>query len=177
MKTLLIRSAAFGATFAIVFATICGAAYVWYTRPKTEPAWNAAALKATFSDVEAWYDLVDDNGNPIPGNPGGDVEFTYVVENRSGRDYSTDGSSVIAMVRRPDGLAASEGDIRVRYPIFIPAGQRVAVKIAVPYAHALGSIDAKTNVRERVRTNLPKFAGFVLFDRSTRYQIDCPRGW
>jgi len=181
MKTLVIKSAAFGAAFAIVLAAISFVVYIWQTRPKADPAWNTSALHATFSDIDVWEDVVDDKGHPIERGDGalrpGDIEFTYVVENRSGRDYATDGSSIVAMVRRPNGLAASEGDVRVKYPIFIPAGQRVAMKVSIPYASALGPIDGTTNLRERVQKQLPKLAGFVLFDRATRYQIDCPKAW
>ena len=79
-------------------------------------------------------------------NPG-TLEFTYIVENKSGKDYSTDGASIVAMVRRPDGLAASEEAIKVKYPIFIPAGQKVAIVVGIPYGDILGPVDRKTDLR------------------------------
>lgn len=173
MKPFLAKAGAFGAGFAVVLAAIAGSIYLWTSRPKPQRPWNTNALRAQFSDIDSWEYLKPD-GTP---DDRGSLQFTYIVENRSARDYSTDGSAVVAMVRRPDGLAASEGDIQVSYPIFIPSGQRVAVKITIPYGSAIGTIDEKTNLQQRVREKLPKLAGFVLFDRSNRYQIDFPRAW
>src|SRR5438874_2275903 len=103
-------------------------------RPKQEPPWRSDVLVAHFSDVAVWFDAqpvgtdttntsgeyLDEQGNPITPSgaaiAAGTVEFTYVVENRGTADYSTSGSSIVAMVRRPDGLVQADADIHVRYP-------------------------------------------------------------
>ena len=115
--------------------------------------------------------------DPVPTSNSGTVEFTYIVENRSGFDYSTTGESITAMVQRPDGLVASEETIKMKYPIFIPAGQKVAVKITIPYGDAIGPVDKNTDLRKAVREHLPKLSGFVLFDQANRFQIELPKGW
>ena len=170
MKPTVIKAAAFGAGFALIAGAIVAGVYWWVTRRDSDARWNSTALRATLSDIDVWQD-VGTAGTP---SEEGSLEFTYVVHNQSGRDYSTTGASVVIMARRPDGLAASEKAIVVGYPIFIPSGERVAVKISIPYGRALGPIEANTDVRRRVREKLPKLAGFVLFDRATRYQIDFP---
>ena len=81
------------------------------------------------------------------------------------------------MVRRPDGLAASEEAIKVKYPIFIPKGQKVAVVVGIPYGDILGPVNKNTDLRKAVRDHLPKLSGFVLFDKTKRYQIELPKGW
>jgi len=167
------RSFALGAGFAVTIGVLAGGVFLYINRPRPELPWNSRAFQAAFSDIDVWENVGPD-GKP---DDRGTVEFTYFLENRSGSDYSSDGSAIVAMVQRPDGLIGPEGDVRVKLPIFIPAGQRVAVKIAIPYGRELAAVHGKSDSRKLVREKLPKLAGFVLFDRAKRYRIELPMGW
>lgn len=136
------------------------------------------AFKASLSDIGAWLPdvLPPSNSETWVPQSSGTLEFTYIVENRSGSDYSTNGTSVVAMVQHPDGLTAFVESINVKYPIFIPSGQKVKVSVNIPYVD-VGSVDKNTDLRKFVRERLPKLSGFVLFDQSNRYQIELPKGW
>ena len=179
MKSTLLRAFTFGVGFALVVGLL-GSLFLWYSsRPAREEPWNADAFSASLSTIDAWEDAQGPwkDYQTKQMSKSGTLEFTYIVENKSGKDYSTDGASVIAMVRRPDGLASSEEAINVKYPIFIPTGQKVAVVIGIPYGGVLGRVDKNTDLRKAVREHLPKLTGFVLFDKSKRYQIELPKGW
>ena len=173
MKATLLRCLGFGAGFALTLALLGGALFWYSSRPRSERPWNSVAFKASLSDIDAWQAEALIGSQP-PNS--GMLEFTYIVENRSGTDYSTTGASVVAMVQRPDGLVASEESIKVKYPIFIPSGQKVAVLLSIPYGD-IGSVDKNTDLRKALREQLPKLSGFVLFDQATRYQIELPKGW
>jgi len=174
MKVALIKAFAFGSGFALTIALVGGAALWYLSRPSPPEPWNDKALNAVLSDIEVWQDMPDRTGRPADQ---GFVEFVYIVENRLDKDYSTDGASIKAMVRRPDGLVSSDDAIKVKYPIFIPSGQKVAVTVSIPYAVALGPIEKDTDMRKTVREKLPKLSGFVLFDQGARYQIELPKDW
>jgi hypothetical protein len=162
---------ALGAGFAVTLAVITAGVLAYVARPRPEPPWNDA-FDARLSDIGVWQ-TVDSTGK---ANGSGSIEFTYVVQNGTRKDYSTDGESVVAMAQRPDGLMPLDSGSHVEYPIFIPAGSKVAVKISIPYADALGEV-ARGEERKAVREKLPKLAGFVLFDRRAHCRISFPKDW
>lgn len=172
MKATFIKIFAFGSGFALTIALLVGVV-LWYSNrlPPTQP-WDTKAFSAVLSGIEVWE---DSHEGPIANN--GTVEFTYIIENHLSKDYSTDGSSIVAMMRQPDGLVNTEDVIHVKYPIFIPSGQKVAVIIGITYHRSIGAIDKDTDLRKTVRENLPKLSGFLLFDQINRYQIELPKDW
>jgi hypothetical protein len=174
MKAMYVRAFAFGSGLAVTVVLLAGAVIWYHGRP--EP-WNDRALKAVLSNIKKEQPTLLDQVAPRKTADNGNLDFTYVVENRTSKDYSTDGSSVVAMVRRPDGFAASEASIRVRYPTFSPSGQKVIITISIPYGDVLDPVESDVDVRRAIREKLPKLSGFVLFDRSSHYQIELPKGW
>jgi hypothetical protein len=151
-------------------------AYV--TRPPGD--WDSNFMHASFDGM-----VVDSSNHLI---------FYYVLENPGNQDYRIlDGSGVtlMARLRRPTGALQqlSGDDVKVFYPILLPAGQRHVLQIRDlrrTYKHVkplkLNPSSADTKVYEAgvaaaLRQRWPNLDGFVLYDQATRRQIILPRKW
>jgi putative methionine-R-sulfoxide reductase with GAF domain len=107
--------------------------------------------------------------------------FSYDLENNTDIDYRlADIPDVFIVARGTDGSLSQEEALRLSYPTFLPAKQRVRIAIedarsfAWPRESDPGSDDKLKNfVRERLRN----IAGFVLFDEVDHIQIELPSGW
>jgi hypothetical protein len=109
------------------------------------------------------------------------VFFSYDLENNTDIDYRlANGPGVFIAARRTDGSLSQEEVLRLSYPTFLPAKQRVriaiedAISFAWPRESGPGSDDKLKNfVRERLET----ITGFVLFDEADHFQVELPSGW
>jgi hypothetical protein len=106
--------------------------------------------------------------------------FSYDLENNTDIDYRlADVPGVLIAARRTDGNLRQEV-LRLSYPTFLPAKQRVRIAIederpfAWPRESGPSSDDKLKNF---VRERLENIAGFVLFDEVDHFQVELPSGW
>jgi hypothetical protein len=139
------------------------------TRPTS---WNSRAIQARFSGVKVRE--VD------PASA--DLIFSFDLDNTTDADYQlAKGPNVVIMSRlKSDGSFSSEQEVNLNSSIFVPAGNRtrVALEIVRPFqwpAQQDAASDAK--FRQLVVGQVADLDGFVLFDQTTRYQIDLPGEW
>jgi hypothetical protein len=171
-KRLLLRSAAFGAGFAVTLCLI-GGGLVWYSaRTKPPTPWNTTALLAKEPPS---FDVSQD---------GRDIEFTYSVENTTETDYQTESDSQIRMMLRLKNGAFSRplpGVAPLELPIFIPAKQKGVLTLRLSSSTIPGreASESDAQYHERLRAYCERGIGdvgeFVLFDDVNRYQINLPR--
>jgi len=135
-------------------------------------SWNSRAIQARFSGVKVRE--VD------PANA--DLIFSFDLDNTTDADYQlAKGPNVVIMSRlKSDGSFSSEQPVNLNSSIFVPAGNRtrIALEIVRPFewpAQQDAASDAK--FRQLVAWQVADLDGFVLFDQTTRYQIDLPGGW
>jgi putative methionine-R-sulfoxide reductase with GAF domain len=107
--------------------------------------------------------------------------FSYDLENNTDIDYHlADIPGVFIVARGTDGSLNQVEALRVSYPTFVPAKQRVRIAIedarsfAWPRESDPGSDDKLKNF---VRERLENIAGFVLFDEVDHFQVELPSGW
>jgi len=141
--------------------------------PSTRAAsWNSAAIQGRFSGVKV-REVDTDNA---------DLIFSFDLDNTTDSDYQlAKGPNVVIMSRlKSDGSFSSEQQINLNSSIFVPARNRTRITLDVvrpfewPGQHD-GLADAK--FRQLVAGQVADLEGFVLFDQSTRYQINLPGGW
>ena len=120
-KSLALRSAFFGAGFALILILIIGG-YIWYQSiPKPPKPWDNNAIVAS-------YDYVDTTGeNNI-------VVFYYILENKTDYDYSiTDKTNIFIYANLEREISLSGGKsggkpdelLNISYPIHIPTAVRL----------------------------------------------------
>jgi hypothetical protein len=173
---ILIRSAGFGAGFAVAVCAIVGM-WAWYSnRPKPIKPWDKGAVTAEYQYVR-------------PQGDKNNLCFTYVVQNNTDVDYRIEGEEgieITATLKDTNGLSESGKDITTDYPVFVPAHRRVRFLMTIPYPYPVKA-DANATHAERKQYNaqvaqyvtdkLANLGGFVLFDSHNRYEIDFPNGW
>jgi hypothetical protein len=85
------------------------------------------------------------------------------------------------MSRLKSGQSLSQEElIRLSYPIFLPANQRVrmAIEISYPFVWpAAGDPGFENKLKDFVKQRLAKVEEFVLFDELNRCQIELPSAW
>lgn len=142
-------------------------------------SWNSEAIRATFDGLN-----LDDSGH---------VVFYYVLQNTTATEYRlADGSTVEVLMRqrRIDGRHhLSDRDVKVGYPILVPAKQRQIVTLkSLLWTCPLREpkdLNPTAKEEERFSSQLrafvdrrsPELAGFVLLDTTRGYEIDLPKGW
>jgi hypothetical protein len=175
-KRILLRSAGFGAGFAVIVCAVIGGA-IWYSeRPKPPKPWNKQAITAE-------YDYV------FPEGEQNNLVFRYVLQNNTDSDYrvkSNTGIDITGKLKQQNGFSNFDRFESVEYPVFVPAKSRVRVSINMPYsyptkekANATGTEtkEFRAAVEKFVTKEMPNLGGFVLFDTLNRYEIDFPNGW
>src|SRR5271155_2804929 len=189
-KRWFIKSAGFGAGFALALACIGGAGLWYVNRPTPQKPWNRSAITAAGApDLK-----VSEDGNQI--------EFSYSVANNTKIDYRIESSpQVKVMAQWRDGTLTLPMPVDVaplRLPAFIPARQKGMLVFSLELSdtprrsHLKAAPDfipdppskaavAENNkqYQERVRAyleaNFGQVDSFVLFDEANRYQIILPR--
>lgn len=176
-KKILLRSAGFGAGFAITLCVVVGV-WIWYIeRPKPPKPWDKQAITAEYDNVST----------------AGDENFfsvQYILQNNTDVDYRLDSDSgveISAKLQQQKGLAEfSRKTIAVEFPVFVPAKNRVRLPIILKYHYPVREKNDPTlEERKQFRTDVAKYItnefknldGFVLFDTTNRYEIDFPTGW
>lgn len=179
-KKILLRSAGFGAGFAVVVCAVIGG-FIWYSnRPKQPKPWNKQAITAE-------YDYVRPEGDK------NNLVFRYILQNNTDFDYRVDSDTSIAItgkLKQEKGYSDFGGPfgryVTTEYPILVPAKSRVRIAINIPYAYPTKEKDKETSEeRQQFSASVAKYVtgkftnldGFVLLDTSNRYEIDFPTGW
>lgn len=182
-KIIALKSALFGAGFALILMLVVGG-FIWYqTVPKPPKPWDNNAIIAT-------YNYVDTRGeNDI-------IVFYYTLENNTDYDYSMKGKNNIllyANLERENNLSGGQLGgktnklLTINYPINIPSRHRVRFGIILNCSSELkpppsgSSIEKNQKYRKdlaayitRAFTNLN---GFTIFDLAKRYEIKFKAGW
>lgn len=144
--------------------------------------WNRSAITAEYYVV-----LTSDQ-------PDSKLEFEYVLENRTDKDYELQkysATKIAARLEDTDSLTgfADENEIVLKLPVFVPAHQKTRITISMPgYGFSpLTPLTSSSTPEERhkrraeiaayVTKRMSNLNGFVLFDESNRYQVELPNGW
>jgi hypothetical protein len=170
-KTVVLRSAAFGAAFALALSVI-GGVFLWYsTRPKPEKPWNQLAIKATSTNV--FFTVEADKLL---------YEFRYSLENKTDRDYRLPGDAKLLARLAQDMSYRDVPGMTWGQNLYIPSGQKVNISIKLPvlytdYNFSRQNADDEKQLMAFSDRRLAEIDGFTLFDPTGRYKIDFPNGW
>jgi len=160
-----------GAGFFLVLLLIFGGTFN-NSPAKLPGSWNQDAIKATY--VGSQLRQID---KTLAG-----LFLSYDLENNTERDYRlVDGPGVVIMSRlQSDHSLSQEELIRLSYPVFLPAKQRVHIAIEISYPFvwpASGDPALQNKLKDFVKQRLSKVEGFVLFDEVNRCQVELPSVW
>jgi len=156
---------------AILLGGIGGTLYHQYAVRRPQP-WNAGAITATYVGTQL---LEIDPSNAR-------LQLSYELQNNTDTDYRlADGPGVVVMSRMVnDGGLSSQDDVRLAFPTFLPARQRVRATLNLPRQFkwpAKGDAALQNKLKDFINQRLSGIDGFVLFDQGDRCQIEFPRGW
>jgi hypothetical protein len=171
-KKALVICASAGAALFLVLLLILGGAAFNSSPLKPSGSWNQNAIKATY--VGSQLRQIDDT---LAG-----LFLYYDFENNTDRDYRlADAPGVVIMSRlKSDHSLSQEELIRLGYPAFLPANQRVRIAIVISYPFvwpALGDPALENKLKDFVKQRLAKVEEFVLFDEVDRCQVQLPSVW
>jgi len=160
-----------GAGFFLVLLLIFGGTFN-NSPAKLPGSWNQDAIKATY--VGSQLRQID---KTLAG-----LFLSYDLENNTERDYRlVDGPGVVIMRRlQSDHSLSQEELIRLSYPVFLPANQRVRIAIEISYPFdwpAPGDPAPESKLKYFVKQRLARVEEFVLFDEVNRCQIELPSAW
>ncbi len=169
-KALVIGASAGAGFFLVVFLILGGTAF--NSSPVKPPgSWNQNAIKATY--VGSQLRQIDKSVAAL--------FLSYDLENNTDRDYLADAPGVVIMSRLKSGNSLSQEElIRLSYPVFLPANQRVriAIEISYPFVWPAPEDHALENkLKDFVKQRLAKVEGFVLFDEVNHCQVELPSAW
>jgi hypothetical protein len=150
------------------------AGYFWRV-PSSAPAgpgqkaWNPDAIESSFTGVEV---------RELDATHAA-VEFVYNLENRTNADYQlSPGPKAVIMKRlKADGSLSAGRDTRLVSAAFIPTNNRTRIAVEV-----MDSFDwpvkqdaaADQTLRDFVARETSGIQGFVIFDQTSRFQIELP---
>ena len=176
-KKTLLRAAGFGAGFTVVSALIVAVFSWWTSRPPKVKPWDDKAIVAL-------YESLDTEGDENT------YRFVYTLENTTDTDYRVENDSNIhlaAFLKRSQALSFSDSkDLRIDYPIYVPAKSRVRFTVHLGYPYPIKpnpgagddeQHDFNTKVAQYVTKELGNVDGFTLLDENSRYKIVMPNGW
>jgi hypothetical protein len=171
-KKALVIGVSGGAGFFLVLLLILGGAAFNSSPVKPAGSWNQNAIKATY--VGSQLRQID---KTLAG-----LFLSYDFENNTDRDYRlTDAPGVVIMSRlKSDHSLSQEELIRLSYPAFLPANQRVRIAIVISYPFvwpAPGDPALENKLKDFVKQRLAKVEGFVLFDEVNHCQVELPSAW
>jgi hypothetical protein len=134
--------------------------------------WNSQAIKGTLAGIRVQE--ID------PTHAA--VIFLYDLDNKTDNDYRLEkGPNVVVMSRLKSGDALSADQaITLDSTAFVPARNRT--RIALEISHIFNWPGQSGTYAERafnqlVAGDVAGVAGFVLFDQTSRYEIDFPAAW
>src|SRR5260370_30534097 len=149
-KTALVIGVAAGASYFVVLLVIRGGRF--NSSPAKLPgSWNQDAIQATY--VSSQLRQID---KALAG-----LFLSYDLENNTDRDYRlVDAPGVVIMSRlKSDHSLSQEELIRLSYPAFLPASQRVRIAIEISYPFvwpAPGDPALKNNLTDFLNQRLSK---------------------
>jgi hypothetical protein len=170
-KKALVIGVSAGAGFFLVLLLLFSGAF--NSSPAKLPAsWNQGAIKATY--VGSQLRQID---KTLAG-----LFLSYDLENNTERDYRlADGPGVVIMTRLQSGHSLSQEElIRLSYPAFLPANQRVRIAIEISYPFVWPASKDPTfenKLKDFVKQRLANVEEFVLFDEVNRCQVELPSAW
>jgi hypothetical protein len=170
-KALVIGVSAGAGLFLVLLMILSGAAF------KSSPvkplgSWNQSAIKATY--VGSQLRQID---KTLAG-----LFLSYDLDNNTDRDYRlADAPGVVIMSRlKSDHSLSQEELIRLSYPAFLPANQRVRIAIEISYPFvwpAPGDPALEKKLKDFVKQRLAQVEEFVLFDEVNRCEVELPSIW
>lgn len=130
-------------------------------------SWNSSAIQGTLAGVRV-REL-----DPTHAT----VVFSYDLDNRTDTDYRlASGPNVVIMSRlKPSGSLSGDQQISLDTNAFVPAKNRTRISIETSRPFDWPSQQdaaAERQIRQLVADEVSGLEGFVLFDQSTRYEID-----
>ena len=171
-KTLLIAGGSAGAGLLLLLALTIGGTTVNRARTAALKRWNTEVFKATYA------------GSQLKDASKGSATLTlsYELENLTDVDYHLAEGPGLVIARRlvSGGGLSQEEPIRLSYSAFLPARQRarIAIEITRPFAWPPEDDPAYiTRLRDFVKDRLANTREFVVFDETSRCQIDLPSAW
>src|SRR5580700_8833800 len=108
---------------AILLGGIGGSLYHQFVVRRSQP-WNSGAITATYEGTQLLE--IDPNNARL--------QLSYELQNNTDTDYRlADGPGVVVMSRMVnDGGLSSQDDVRLAFPTFLPARQRVRATLNLP---------------------------------------------
>lgn len=152
----------------VAAATVIAVRYPRITVPAARSdSWNSSAIAGTLAGVRV-REL-----DPTHAA----VVFSYDLDNRTDTDYRlASGPNVVFMSRLlPSGSLSSDQQISLDANAFVPAKNRTRISIETSRPFDWPSEQdaaAQRQIRQLVADEVSGLEGFVLFDQSTRYEID-----
>ena len=130
-------------------------------------AWNSSAIQSTLAGIRV-REL-----DPTHAA----VVFFYDLDNHTDSDYRiASGANVVIMSRlQPSGSLSGDQQISLDTNAFVPAKNRTRIAIEMSRAFNWPSqrdAAAERQIRQLVAEQVAGLEGFVLFDQTTRYEID-----
>ena len=171
-KKALVIGVSGGAGFFLVLILIFGWAAFNSSPVKPAGSWNQNAIKATY--VGSQLRQID---KTLAG-----LFLSYDFENNTDLDYRlTDAPGVVIMSRlKSDHSLSQEELIRLSYPAFLPANQRVRIAIVISYPFvwpAPGDPALENKLKDFVKQRLAMVEEFVLFDEVNHCRVELPSAW
>ena len=173
-KNGLIKSAGFGAGFALTLAAIVALGFWYVSRPKPLKPWNKTAITAEFLELGT-------------SEEEGTINLWYTLTNSTDADYRIDNVTDITtagLTRDDDALYAFNQGVSFDVPLIVPARRKteVMLHLRVPSSRLTIADDAsdadvaayKTSVRALLRSEYANMKGLVVMDEGPRYEIDFP---
>jgi hypothetical protein len=170
-KRLVLKSAAFGAGFALMLCVIVGL-WLWQlNRRKPQQPWNNIAIKAAFTDLEVFAEADKCY-----------FDFRYSLENTTERDYTVSSDAKLRVRLTKDMSYMDIPEMTWEQGVFIPARQKVNIKVRVPFQYSdynfsKKQADDRGELAHFANKRLAEIDGFALFDPTDRYRVDFPNGW
>ena len=173
-RLILLRSAGFGAGFALICLVVLGYWFWYHTHPRP---WDAKAITAEFATID------------VSGTDH-HLQLTYVLQNNTGGDYRLNDDRQVFIdldLHKTRSLLGSHGLVRIAtYPVFIPSGGRTTVDVELlvstdltPQSNAQGKErqQFQDQINKYAAANYGNLASLSLFDDTNRYRIDLPIPW
>lgn len=172
LKKYIVIGLSCGAAFAFVVLAAVGTLLWYQSRPKPPGPWNTSAVRATF--YSAHLEGTGKDRNPL---------FFYKLDNTTDYDYEIGNKEQVQyFFRDSDSLSdLLPGGLALDLPLFIPAKRSVTVGLHLKFFESGapltdGRDETNSFIRDKKRL-WNEYNGFVVLDKSRRYQIDLPKGW
>jgi hypothetical protein len=150
------------------------AAYAWRAPKVVQSAagprrWNSHAIEGAFEGVQV--------REQDPTHAA--IEFLYDLDNRTESDFQlASGPSTMIMKRlKADGSLSSDTQARLVSAAFVPTNNRTRIALEITDSFpwpAKQDASANQAFRDFVERETSGVKSFVIFDRTSRYQIDLP---